>query len=188
MTVPALEAEDWLAGKNGTVQKVSLDPSKRKADAASTRQQVEVSEQQDTGRHQKEEPSEQVVTTQKQEEEKQLQQTSSTIEPAKEPILKDDTLKPQPKAHPSSYKYIAGKLYHPSTHYDDLRGLSIDKTGTFDLIQVRKRRAFDRNSGLTTYCARPTPGLLASQLLGRAVGWASLTRRNGADCRRASRA
>ena len=39
-------------------------------------------------------------------------------------------------AHASAFKYISGKLYHPSTHYDDLRGLSIDKSGNFDLIQA----------------------------------------------------
>ncbi|KAG2226914.1 hypothetical protein INT45_010193, partial [Circinella minor] len=39
-------------------------------------------------------------------------------------------------AHASAFKYISGKLYHPSTHYDDLHGLSIDKSGNFDLIQA----------------------------------------------------
>ena len=39
-------------------------------------------------------------------------------------------------AHASAFKYISAKLYHPSTHYDDLRGLSIDKSGNFDLIQA----------------------------------------------------
>lgn len=39
-------------------------------------------------------------------------------------------------AEPSVFKYIDGKLYHPSKRYDDLQGLSIDKSGNFDLIQV----------------------------------------------------
>lgn len=36
----------------------------------------------------------------------------------------------------SPYKYIAGKPYHPSEHFHDLRGLSSDKSGTTNLIQV----------------------------------------------------
>ncbi|KAI8374237.1 uncharacterized protein BYT42DRAFT_575596 [Radiomyces spectabilis] len=39
-------------------------------------------------------------------------------------------------ANVSPYKYLVGKFYHPSTYYDDLRGLSINKSGTFDLIQA----------------------------------------------------
>lgn len=36
----------------------------------------------------------------------------------------------------SPYKYILGKPYHPSKHYVDLRGLSNDKSGATELIQV----------------------------------------------------
>jgi hypothetical protein len=36
----------------------------------------------------------------------------------------------------SPYKYILGKPYHPSKHFADLRGLSNDKSGGTDLIQV----------------------------------------------------
>lgn len=50
---------------------------------------------------------------------------------------------PSPKSLPkyggtsvSPYKYIVGKPYHPSQHFQDLRGLSSDKSGTTDLIQV----------------------------------------------------
>jgi hypothetical protein len=52
----------------------------------------------------------------------------------------------------SPYKYIAGKPYHPSKHFQDLRGLSSDKSGTTDLIQVylsffpSDRRTNDKSS------------------------------------------
>jgi hypothetical protein len=36
----------------------------------------------------------------------------------------------------SPYKYVAGKPYHPSEHFHDLRGLSSDKSGSTNLIQV----------------------------------------------------
>ncbi|KAI9496400.1 hypothetical protein BDB00DRAFT_117680 [Zychaea mexicana] len=61
-----------------------------------------------------------------------------------EPKEEQEATAPKPKkklpqygsAHASAFKYVSGKLYHPSTHYDDLRGLSIDKSGNFDLIQA----------------------------------------------------
>lgn len=40
----------------------------------------------------------------------------------------------------SAYKYLSAKVYHPSTHFDDLRGLSINKSGDCDLIQVKKKK------------------------------------------------
>lgn len=40
----------------------------------------------------------------------------------------------------SAYKYLSAKVYHPSTHFDDLRGLSINKSGDCDLIQVRQKK------------------------------------------------
>lgn len=39
----------------------------------------------------------------------------------------------------SAYKYLSAKVYHPSTHFDDLRGLSINKSGDCDLIQVKQK-------------------------------------------------
>lgn len=43
-------------------------------------------------------------------------------------------------ANASVYKYISGKFYHPSTRYEDLQGLSINKSGECDLIHVRSER------------------------------------------------
>ncbi|CEG71439.1 Putative Coronin [Rhizopus microsporus] len=39
----------------------------------------------------------------------------------------------------SAYKYLSAKVYHPSTHFDDLRGLSINKSGDCDLIQANAK-------------------------------------------------
>ncbi|KAI7899420.1 WD40-repeat-containing domain protein [Cokeromyces recurvatus] len=39
----------------------------------------------------------------------------------------------------SAYKYISGKFYHPSTRFEDLQGLSINKSGTCDLIQANTK-------------------------------------------------
>ncbi|KAK4519787.1 IRG-type G domain-containing protein [Mucor velutinosus] len=42
-------------------------------------------------------------------------------------------------ANASVYKYIAGKFYHPSTRYEDLQGLSINKSGECELIQANTK-------------------------------------------------
>lgn len=41
--------------------------------------------------------------------------------------------------NPSVYKYMTNKTYHPSTHYDDLKGLNFNKSGTTELIQANAR-------------------------------------------------
>ncbi|CAO0800763.1 unnamed protein product [Mucor circinelloides] len=42
-------------------------------------------------------------------------------------------------ANASVYKYISGKFYHPSTRFEDLQGLSINKSGECDLIQANTK-------------------------------------------------
>ncbi|KAI9364130.1 hypothetical protein BD770DRAFT_379332 [Pilaira anomala] len=42
-------------------------------------------------------------------------------------------------ANATVYKYITGKFYHPSTRFEDLHGLSINKSGDCDLIQVNTK-------------------------------------------------
>ncbi|KAI8329747.1 hypothetical protein BC941DRAFT_442318 [Chlamydoabsidia padenii] len=41
--------------------------------------------------------------------------------------------------NPSIYKYITNKTYHPSTHYEDLKGLNFNKSGTTELIQANAK-------------------------------------------------
>ncbi|KAI7893151.1 uncharacterized protein EV154DRAFT_502633 [Mucor mucedo] len=56
--------------------------------------------------------------------------------------LESDVKKTIPKfgSHNATvYKYITGKFYHPSTRFDDLRGLSINKGGDCDLIQANSK-------------------------------------------------
>ncbi|KAI8091710.1 hypothetical protein BDF21DRAFT_376539 [Thamnidium elegans] len=53
-----------------------------------------------------------------------------------------NTKKTLPKfgsANATVYKYITGKFYHPSTRFEDLHGLSINKSGDCDLIQVNTK-------------------------------------------------
>jgi coronin-7 len=66
--------------------------------------------------------------------------------PKQEEVQKETIAAPVKKVLPkfgaanaSVYKYISGKTYHPRTHYEDLRGLSIDKSGTCDLIQASRK-------------------------------------------------
>ncbi|KAI8884390.1 DUF1900-domain-containing protein [Backusella circina FSU 941] len=68
---------------------------------------------------------------------------NDTTSPKQEEPVKETVVPPVKKVLPkfgaanaSVYKYISGKIYHPRTHYEDLRGLSIDKSGTCDLIQA----------------------------------------------------
>ena len=64
---------------------------------------------------------------------------SSPPSTTKQPSEAVSTAKVLPKyggASVSPYKYIAGKQYHPSEHFHDLRGLNSDKSGTTNLIQV----------------------------------------------------
>ncbi|GAA5808709.1 hypothetical protein MFLAVUS_002104 [Mucor flavus] len=53
-----------------------------------------------------------------------------------------NTKKTLPKfgsANATVYKYITGKFYHPNTKFEDLQGLSINKSGNCDLIQVNTK-------------------------------------------------
>ncbi len=76
------------------------------------------------------------------------QRVETTTEAIKSPITPSVAHKALPKYGStgiSAYKYISGKVYHPSTHFDDLRGLSINKSGDCDLIQVKRRKAYRLN-------------------------------------------
>ncbi|KAI8092155.1 uncharacterized protein B0P05DRAFT_524970 [Gilbertella persicaria] len=42
-------------------------------------------------------------------------------------------------ANASIYKYISGNFYHPNTRFEDLQGLSINKSGDCDLIQANTK-------------------------------------------------
>jgi hypothetical protein len=71
----------------------------------------------------------------------EVKPVSSPLPAAKQPSKAASPEKALPKyggASVSPYKYIAGKPYHPSEHFHDLRGLSSDKSGTTNLIQVNE--------------------------------------------------
>lgn len=61
-----------------------------------------------------------------------LQSDSSSSETKK-------TLPKYGSANATVYKYISGKFYHPSTRFEDLRGLSINKSADCDLIQANSK-------------------------------------------------
>lgn len=62
--------------------------------------------------------------------------SSATNQPSEVVSAAAKVLPKYGSASVSPYKYIAGKPYHPSEHFHDLRGLSNDKSGTTNLIQV----------------------------------------------------
>ncbi|KAG1055944.1 hypothetical protein G6F43_002125 [Rhizopus delemar] len=70
------------------------------------------------------------------------QRVESTTEAINSPVTPSVAHKTLPKYGStgiSAYKYISGKVYHPNTHFDDLRSLSINKSGDCDLIQTSSK-------------------------------------------------
>ncbi|KAG0174129.1 Coronin-7 [Apophysomyces sp. BC1015] len=137
-TEPALTASEWLAGKNAELEKVSLDPTKKRKETTIT-PPPEKQIQKEAAKMapevaQPETPSSSPV--------KEEQPDKQPLEHTKTVINKPTPSRSLPKygsAHASTYKYISGKWYHPNFFYDDLRGLAIDKSGTMDLIQANSK-------------------------------------------------
>ncbi|KAI8141932.1 hypothetical protein BJV82DRAFT_645071 [Fennellomyces sp. T-0311] len=138
---PGLSASEWLAGENKPVAKVSLDPAKVKTRAVRTNDsQAPIGkepEQKAPATTNTASPAPPPTTT-------HTASTATSSSNIVEKKLEAPAVVRSPKkklpqygsVHASAFKYISAKLYHPSTHYDDLRGLSIDKSGNFDLIQA----------------------------------------------------
>ncbi|KAI9011899.1 hypothetical protein CLU79DRAFT_848786 [Phycomyces nitens] len=144
--LPALSGSEWIDGKNAQVAKVSLDPSKHTTKAPKANVSTEPTPQPLRSI----EPSiTKPIAQSPASQTKAANSSKSTTLP--EPALPINALKSsesqqepaKPKAtpkygstHTSAYKYISGKVYHPSTHFEDLRGLSFDKSGEVDLIKT----------------------------------------------------
>ncbi|KAI9280147.1 hypothetical protein BC943DRAFT_311248 [Umbelopsis sp. AD052] len=186
--VPALSASAWLNNENGLVQTVSLDPSKRQAQAKSNDTKVSPSQPiadpikekspMPAAAAEKSSPAASVsdkndaisetpikadsiksssntsspapietsptepTSTPPQQTPEATKTASSPPPAAKQPSEVASPTKVLPKygaASVSPYKYIAGKPYHPSEHFHDLRGLSSDKSGSTNLIQASSK-------------------------------------------------
>ncbi|CAO3703251.1 unnamed protein product [Rhizopus stolonifer] len=160
-TVSALSGSEWLEGKKASVGKVSLDPSKASQtkketqlkETSKSNDKVPVAEASNTNKNQDDKKKVTVIDQQKQGFEESKTETETEefpsnveVEKNKETVKESETPTAAKKVLPkygsteiSAYKYVSGKIYHPSTHFDDLRGLSINKSGDCDLIQASSK-------------------------------------------------
>ncbi|KAL0085171.1 hypothetical protein J3Q64DRAFT_1835582 [Phycomyces blakesleeanus] len=162
--VPGLSGSQWISGKNAQVAKVSLDPSNQAVNK--TAESIKPSSPRETTPQQVlrniDEPSvskpssqsptkqnssntvdkiDKSVNNNNNNKKNSTDSTSDVAIPKASTSQQEEPVKPKavPKYgsnHASAYKYISGKAYHPSTHFEDLRGLSVDKSGEVDLIKT----------------------------------------------------
>ncbi|KAI9252117.1 hypothetical protein BY458DRAFT_523377 [Sporodiniella umbellata] len=157
--VPSLSSSEWLEGKNSAVRKVSLNPLNVSPAKTHSQQCNTVCAQTETLEYKVTEENKKPAGDKRDVEKQQEQQDFKEKKAVnKEVILLNDTeinkkdntdttlkatsTKVQSKygsAEKSIYKYIFGKTYHPNTHFDDLRDLSINKSGECDLIQASRK-------------------------------------------------
>ncbi|KAI7865295.1 hypothetical protein BDF14DRAFT_1827384 [Spinellus fusiger] len=165
--VPALSGSEWLAGKNGLVATVTLDPSKhtKKTQTQTQTSDVHVSakpsvqsapvstspipipeetvtkpaalQQEKTVNEQVKLETHSTPLTSSSPNIKKENTTSDSMQQKNTPTVSKTTN--YSSVHASFYKYLSGKVYHPSTHFDDLRGLSVDKSGDIDLIKTNTK-------------------------------------------------
>ncbi|KAI9310453.1 hypothetical protein BX666DRAFT_1869613, partial [Dichotomocladium elegans] len=156
---PGVSGPDWLAGKNGQVDKVALDPAaapKKNGVAAScsvtpadTPTVAVTTPASDSGSTlaTKQLPTKSAAPTAvdsaaasspspADSAPKAVSENARTTEPALTEVKPKKQLPQYGSTHRNTYKYLSGKLYHVSTHYDDLRDLSVDKNGILELIQA----------------------------------------------------
>ena len=159
---PGVSGQDWLAGKDGQVPKLSLRPGQHQSPqqthpnttpapastptsapvptpaptpaSTSTPTPVPAASQEKTensNNTQKNDTKPETIPTNA----KPVVTDKPSETPSQQPNIKPKVLPKYGAAKINSFKYIYGKLIHPS--YDDLRDLSIDKAGISELIQVK---------------------------------------------------
>lgn len=160
---PGVTSQDWLAGKDGQVPKVSLRPGQQQSPqqsksntttptepvSASTSTPAPVAStptpkstsapappatqektDNNTNIQKNDTKPETITTASKQDTTDKTSETPSSQQTSTKP----KTLPKYGAAKINTFKYLYGKLIHPS--YDDLRDLSIDKAGISELIQA----------------------------------------------------
>ncbi|RUP51925.1 hypothetical protein BC936DRAFT_144358 [Jimgerdemannia flammicorona] len=150
--VPALTAAEWLTGETKLVAKVSLDPKNKKpqqlpassttsviSPPATTQTPTQAPTPAATSSLAPQAPVAAIPTVQGT---VNTAVTSPTIPLSPITVTSPTAASRFAPTRTSYYRYIEGKPYHPSQHYDDLRGLSTNKSSEFDLIQVGLRIYF----------------------------------------------
>ncbi|RUP51924.1 hypothetical protein BC936DRAFT_144358 [Jimgerdemannia flammicorona] len=146
--VPALTAAEWLTGETKLVAKVSLDPKNKKpqqlpassttsviSPPATTQTPTQAPTPAATSSLAPQAPVAAIPTVQGT---VNTAVTSPTIPLSPITVTSPTAASRFAPTRTSYYRYIEGKPYHPSQHYDDLRGLSTNKSSEFDLIQVNR--------------------------------------------------
>lgn len=158
---PGVTGQDWLAGKDGQVPKVSLRPGQQQqqspqqptqsnattttpapATTATTTTPASAPPAQTSVPPATQEKVDDSSNTQKNDTKPETTTTAAKLDmtdkaaetPSQPSNVKPKVLPKYGAAKMNSFKYLYGKMIHPT--YDDLRDLSIDKAGISELIQV----------------------------------------------------